>query len=87
MHQPEKLEILFASTPEEAILTAEICACEVMCCQIVKKEAGGPVLLAFYGNQDRRQIRVDPMEFMSAVNAGVEEINLIGLRASDTTAT
>ncbi|MCB1019206.1 MAG: hypothetical protein H6509_06330 [Bryobacterales bacterium] len=74
MCSQNRVRIVFASDCDENFLLAEIQVGGFPCCQVLKREERGPVMVAFFNPDAREQILVDPDSFLAAVSKAVKEI-------------
>lgn len=70
-------KIVYASCADDDFLHAEIEVGGVTCCEVLKREAEGPVMLAFFQPESREEILVDPDAFLAAVAEAVREIKVL----------
>lgn len=70
-------KIIYTSCADEEFLLAEVEVDDVMCCQVLKREADGPVMLAFFRPETREEVLVDPDAFLAAVSTAVKEIRAV----------
>lgn len=72
-----KVKTVYASDADEEFLLADIEIGGVPCCQVLKREEGGPVMLAFFRPDSREEVLVDVDSFVAAVSEAAREIGAL----------
>lgn len=72
-----KVKTVYASDADEEFLLADIEIGGVPYCQVLKREEGGPVMLAFFRPDSMEEVLVDVDSFVAAISAAAREIGAL----------
>lgn len=72
-----KAKAVYTSDADEEFLLAEIEVGGVACCQVLKREESGPVMLAFFREDSKEEVLVEVESFVAAVSEAARAIGAL----------
>jgi hypothetical protein len=75
--QINETAIAYMSDADEDFLLADIHIGGVPCCQVLKRDESGPVLLAFFRPDTKEEVLTDLDSFVDALRTAAKEIEAI----------